>query len=200
MTVTTQASARRQGRRVVDRLARLGLAARGVVYLLVAWLAIRVAFFHSGQQADRQGAMRQIAHNTAGKALLLAMAVGFFGYAAWRIVQAVSGFPDEDGAKEWGKRAVSAGRALLYLAFAYSAARTALSGQSGSGSDRPSKRATAGGPGPPGGGSACRRPGALGWASARRCCGGRFHHRRRRARRSRCDAQVRVKSGHRPHE
>jgi Domain of Unknown Function (DUF1206) len=144
MTVTTQASARRQGRRVVDRLARLGLAARGVVYLLVAWIAIRIAFLHSGQQADRQGAMRQIAHNTAGKALLLAMAVGFFGYAAWRIVQAVSGFPDEDGAKEWGKRAVSAGRALLYLAFAYSAARTALSGQTGSGSDRTSKRATAG--------------------------------------------------------
>src|SRR3954468_18861588 len=146
MTVTTQASARRQGRRVVDRLARLGLAARGVVYLLVAWIAIRIALLDSGQQADRQGAMQQIAHNTTGKAVLLVMAVGFFGYAAWRIVQAVSGFPDEDGAKDWGKRAVSAGRALLYLAFAYSAAHTALSGQSGSGSDRPSKRATAGGP------------------------------------------------------
>src|SRR3954463_2110805 len=133
MTATMPVTARRRGRRLVDRLARLGLGARGVVYLLVAWLAIRIAFLHSGQQADRQGAMRQIAHNTAGKAVLLAMAVGFFGYAAWRIVQAVSGFPDEDGAKEWGKRAVSAARALLYLAFAYSAARPALSGQSGSG-------------------------------------------------------------------
>src|SRR5881275_2908927 len=103
MTVTTQASARRQGRRVVDRLARLGLGARGVVYLLVAWIAIRIALLHSGQEADRQGAMQQIAHNTPGKIVLLVMAVGFFGYAAWRLVQAASGFPDSDGAEEWGK-------------------------------------------------------------------------------------------------
>jgi hypothetical protein len=137
-------TARRQGRRLVDRLARLGLGARGVVYLLVAWIAVRIALLHSGQEADRQGAMQDIAHNTAGKVVLLVMAVGFFGYATWRIVQAVSGFPDSDGAEEWGKRAVSAGRAVLYLAFAYSAARTALTEQSGSGSDRTSKRATAG--------------------------------------------------------
>src|SRR4051794_41899839 len=130
MTVTTQASARRQGRRVVDRLARLGLAARGVVYLLVAWIAIRIAFLHSGQQADRQGAMRQIAHNTAGKAVPLAMAVGLFGYGAWRNVQAVSGFPGEDGANGWGKGVLPARRAVHYLAFGYSAARPALSGQS----------------------------------------------------------------------
>lgn len=144
MTATMSGTARRQGRRLVDRLARLGLGARGVVYLLVAWIAIRIALLHSGQEADRQGAMQEIDHNTAGKVVLLVMAVGFFGYAAWRIVQSISGFPDSEGAKEWGKRAVSAARALLYLAFAYSAARTALSGQSGSGSDKTSKRATAG--------------------------------------------------------
>ena len=144
MTGAAPAVARRHGRRVVDRLARLGLGARGVVYLLVAWIAIRIALLHSGQQADRQGAMQEIAHNTPGKIVLLVMAVGFFGYAAWRAVQAASGFPDSDGAKEWGKRAVSAGRAVLYLFFAVSAARTALSGRSGSGSDSTSKRATAG--------------------------------------------------------
>jgi len=144
MTAVAPAAARREGRRLVDRLARLGLGARGVVYLLVAWISARIALQHSGQEADRQGAMQQIAHNTPGKVVLLVMAVGFFGYAAWRVVQAVSGFPDSDGAKEWGKRAISGGRAALYLAFAYSAARTALSGESGSGSDRTSKRATAG--------------------------------------------------------
>src|SRR4051794_41577821 len=118
MTVTTQASARRQGRRVVDRLARLGLAARGVVYLLVAWLAIRIAFLHSGQQADRQGAMRQIAHNTAGKAVLLAMAVGFFRYAARRLVQAGAGFSHEGRGQEGGEPGRSAGREVLFPAFA----------------------------------------------------------------------------------
>src|SRR4051794_12844143 len=144
VTATMPATARREGRRLVDRLARLGLGARGVVYLLVAWIAIRIALLHSGQEADRQGAMQDIAHNTAGKAVLLVMAIGFFGYAAWRLVQAASGFPDSDGAKEWGKRAVSAARAVLYLVFAYSAARTALTEQSGSGSNHTSKKATAG--------------------------------------------------------
>src|SRR4051794_41861428 len=125
MTVTTQASARRQGRRVVDRLARLGLAARGVVYLLVAWLAIRIAFLHSGQQADRQGAMRQIAHNTAGKAVLLAMAVGFFGYAAWRIVQAGGGFPYRGGAQDRGEGGGFPGGGVPLFGFAHSGPPTA---------------------------------------------------------------------------
>ena len=44
-----------------------GLGARGVVYLLVAWIAIRIALLHSGQEADRQGAMQQIAHNTPAR-------------------------------------------------------------------------------------------------------------------------------------
>ena len=135
---------RREGRRAVDRLARLGLGARGVVYLLVAWIAVRIAFLHSGQQADRQGALQEFAHNTPGKVVLVVMSVGFLGYAAWRVTEAISGSPGEDGAKDWGKRAVSGGRALLYLFFAYSTAHTALSGQGGSGSDRTSKRATAG--------------------------------------------------------
>jgi len=136
--------ARREGRRAVDRLARLGLGARGVVYLLVAYIAARIAFLQSGQQADRQGALQEIAHNTPGKVVLIVMAVGFFGYASWRITQVFSGSPGDDGAKDWGKRATSAGRALLYLGFAYSTARTAVSGQGGSGSDSTSKQATAG--------------------------------------------------------
>jgi hypothetical protein len=135
---------RREGRQTVDWLARLGLGARGVVYLLVGWIAVRIAFQHSGQEADRQGALQQFAHNTPGKVVLVVMALGFFGYAAWRTTQVVSGSPGDDGAKDWAKRATSAGRAGLYLVFAYSTARTAFSGQSGSGSNSTSKRATAG--------------------------------------------------------
>jgi hypothetical protein len=135
---------RREGQETVDRLARLGLGARGVVYLLVGWLAVRIAFLHSGEQADRQGAMQEIARNTPGKVVLVVMAIGFLGYAAWRVTQAVSGSTGDDGAKGWAKRATSAGRAVLYLFFVYSTARTAFSGRGGSGSDSTSKRATAG--------------------------------------------------------
>jgi hypothetical protein len=143
-SLTARVSARREGRRAVDRLARLGLGARGVVYLLVGWIAVHIAFGHSSQPADRQGALQEFAQNTWGKFLLVVMAVGFAGYAAWRVTQVFRGTPDEDGAKDWAKRAVSGGRAALYLAFAFSTARTAFSGQSGSGSDQTSKQATGG--------------------------------------------------------
>lgn len=134
----------RSGRNAVDRLARLGLAARGLVYLLVGWLALRIAFLHSGQQADRQGALREVAQHTAGKFVLIAMAVGFAGYALWRAIQAIQGEGGEEGAKDWAKRGTSAARAILYLVFAYSTARLALAGQSGSGSDSTSQKATGG--------------------------------------------------------
>jgi hypothetical protein len=149
--MTAAVVARREGHRVVDRLARVGLGARGLVYLLVGWIAVQVAFGHSGRQADRQGALQQFARNTGGKALLVVMAVGFAGYAAWRLTQVVSGEPGENGAKDWAKRAFSAGRAALYVGFAYSTAHTALSGQSGRGSDATSRTATAGVLGHPGG-------------------------------------------------
>lgn len=135
---------KREGRRAVDWLARLGLGARGIVYLLVASAAARIAFVHTGQQADRQGALQEIASHTGGKVLLALMAIGFAGYALWRVTQVIWGVPGDDGAKEWVKRAVSGGRAVLYFAFAWSALRTVISGQGGSGSDSTSKRATGG--------------------------------------------------------
>jgi hypothetical protein len=142
--MSTGLPTRREGRRAVDWLARLGLSARGVVYLLVAWTAARIALVHSGQQADRQGALQAIDQHTGGKVVLIVMAAGFAGYAIWRVTQVIWGVPGDDGAKEWVKRGVAAGRAVLYFAFAWSAARTALSGQGSSGSDSTSKRATGG--------------------------------------------------------
>lgn len=142
--VATAVQVRHEGRRAVDRLARLGLGARGVVYLLIGWISVQIAFGHSGQQADRQGALQEFARNSPGKVLLVVMAVGFAGYACWRVTQVIWGVPGEDGAKDWVKRAVSAGRAVLYFAFAYSTLRTAMSGQGGKGSDSTSRTTTAG--------------------------------------------------------
>src|SRR4051794_41784323 len=106
MTAVAPVAARREGRRLVDRLARLGLGARGVVYLLVAWISARIALQHSGQEADRQGAMQQIAHNTPGKVGLLVMAGGFFGHAPRGGGQRGGGFPDRGGAQGGGRGGV----------------------------------------------------------------------------------------------
>lgn len=131
---------------VVDRLARLGLAARGLVYLLIAWTAVRIATSGGGGggEADRKGAMATFAHNAAGKVVLVAMAVGFAGYAIWRLTEVVWGHRDDDGASRWVKRGASLCRAVLYGVFAWSAMRAAVQGQSGQGSNSTSKQTTAG--------------------------------------------------------
>ncbi|MBV9098896.1 MAG: DUF1206 domain-containing protein, partial [Frankiaceae bacterium] len=131
---------------IVDRLARLGLAARGVVYLLIAWISVRIAMSGGGGggEADRKGALATFAHNTAGKVVLVVMAAGFAGYAIWRLTEVVWGHRDSDGAERWAKRGASLARAVLYGVFAWSAARAAFSGNSGQGSNSTSKEATAG--------------------------------------------------------
>lgn len=145
----TKAKAEAGAETVVDRLARLGLAARGVVYLLIAWTAVRIAFSSGGSgsgggEADRQGAMAVFAHNVAGKVVLVVMAIGFAGYAIWRLTEAGWGHRGADVPSRWAKRGGSLCRAALYGVFAWSAMHAVVRGQGGQGSNSTSKQTTAG--------------------------------------------------------
>lgn len=134
----------RDSRTVVDRLARLGLAARGVVYLLIGWIAVRIALTGGGGEADRNGALETFARNGAGKVVLGVMAVGFAGYAVWRLTEVVWGHRDAEGWSRWAKRFGAGCRAVLYGGFAYSAGKAAVAGQGGQSSNSTSREATAG--------------------------------------------------------
>jgi len=84
-------------------LARLGLAARGVVYAVIAILALKVAIGDGGKTTDQQGALKTIAQQSFGEILLIVVAIGLFGYALWRLVRAAIGHGaegDRDDAKE----------------------------------------------------------------------------------------------------
>ena len=84
-------------------LARLGLAARGVVYGVIAILALKVALGSGGKTTDQQGALKTIAQQSFGEILLIVVAIGLFGYALWRLVRAAIGHGaegDRDDAKE----------------------------------------------------------------------------------------------------
>ena len=84
-------------------LARLGLAARGVVYAVIAILALKVALGDGGKTTDQQGALKTIAQQSFGEILLVVVAIGLFGYALWRLVRAAIGHGaegDRDDAKE----------------------------------------------------------------------------------------------------
>ena len=47
-------------------LARAGLAARGILYILIGWVAILVALGQTSQQADQQGALQLLASKPGG--------------------------------------------------------------------------------------------------------------------------------------
>ncbi|MBU7598350.1 DUF1206 domain-containing protein [Streptomyces sp. P38-E01] len=122
--------------------ARAGLSARGAIYLVIGLLSVQIAFGGSSEQADRGGALAQVADQPFGMALLWALAVGLVGMALWRLSEALFGAAGPDGHKAY-KRALSAGRFVLYAFIAYSAVTYAL-GESGSGSsDEQSKDGTA---------------------------------------------------------
>ncbi|NUS16092.1 MAG: DUF1206 domain-containing protein, partial [Streptomyces sp.] len=117
---------------------RAGFAARGVIYLLVGYLAARVAVGSGGGRADREGALRQIAAQPFGTAMLWLLAAGLAGMAVWRAARALPA-----GGKS-AERAADAGRAAFYALVCWGTAAYAAGWGGGSdGSDQESKDWTA---------------------------------------------------------
>ena len=123
--------------RPVKAAARIGLVAYGITYLLIAWLAIQVAFGSSGQQTDQNGAFQTIASTPFGQALLWVLVIGFAAVALWRLEQAVFAAAGVQHQSEQIKKRVENGaRAVIFTALAIIAARTAMgSGESGTGQE-----------------------------------------------------------------
>jgi hypothetical protein len=123
----------------LENLARIGLIAYGVVHLLVAWLALQLAWFGvGGKSADQSGAMSTVAESPVGKPLLWLIAVGLIALAAW---QAAEIFRWRSGWSASGKTRTKAIRksgnsvvkAVIYAALAVLAIKYATgAGQSSS--------------------------------------------------------------------
>lgn len=131
-----------------ERFARAGYVSRGVIYVLMGALAIQLARGVGGDQPDQEGAMRLIAEQTFGRALLAVVAVGLAGYTALRLTQAIVGRTAEAGRHSAFDRIGALGSAGAYATF-LALAVTILAGSVGGGGE-PS-RATADAFGLPGG-------------------------------------------------
>jgi uncharacterized membrane protein len=103
--------------RPAQLLARAGLTARGIIYILIGWVAILIAFGQGSHQADQQGALQLLAGKPYGIAWLWLLAFGFAGYALWRLSEAVYGVPGEGTGI--GPRLKSLIRAVIYAFFSY---------------------------------------------------------------------------------
>jgi Domain of Unknown Function (DUF1206) len=125
----------------VGRLGRLGMVAQGVIYTLVAVLAIEVAVGGGGQPTDPRGALRIVADEWYGTLVLVLLAIGFGAYALWRFAVAALGEKLEGEDVGVGTRLAYAARGCAYAALSYSAAQF-VTGSRASGEDEEAATAT----------------------------------------------------------
>lgn len=122
MRSTSIPRARSRARRASDSptahvLARAGLTARGIIYILIGWVAVLVALGHGSHEADQQGALQLLAGKPYGSASLWLLGIGFAAYALWRLSEAAYGVAGEGNGA--GPRLKSLARAAIYAGFAY---------------------------------------------------------------------------------
>jgi hypothetical protein len=117
---------------------RVGLAAYALVHLLIAWTAVQVAWAYDHGSADSAGALRTLADDTLGTALLWAVAVGMVALVFWQLLDAAIGHTSREGLSRVRKRVTSAGKAAIYGVLAYQAVTIATGSASGGSSSEES--------------------------------------------------------------
>lgn len=101
-------------------LCRIGLLGRGILYIMIAVLALQ-----TGRTEDFAGAFTYLNHGS-GWLLLTAIAAGLTAYGLWRLADALL---DIDNGSGNGRRIAAAGIGLVYLYLAYEAALILLAGR-----------------------------------------------------------------------
>lgn len=128
---------------MIERLARLGYASIGIVYMIVGGLAT-LAGLGRGTTGTKEDAFVVILHQPFGKVALGVIAVGLIGYTLWRLVSAVTdGDRRGNDAKGWALRAASAFRGLAYGAITIEVLRLMANNRGGQGEEQRTKDGTA---------------------------------------------------------
>jgi hypothetical protein len=117
--------------RLYDVSITVGLIAYGVVHLLIAWIALQLAWGKSSEEASQQGALQELSGKPFGGVLLWVVAIGLFALVIWKALELTYGH------LEMSKKVSSVGRGLVYLVLGISAVKVATgSGGSSTASER----------------------------------------------------------------
>jgi hypothetical protein len=118
----------------MDQVARAGLIAYGVVHVVMGWLILQLAFGDRENKADSTGAVRELAQQPFGEAIVWAIGIGMVLLAAWQAIEAAVGHRQEDDTARLRKRVTSLGKAVIYAVIAGSAIKV-VTGSSSSQKD-----------------------------------------------------------------
>jgi len=110
----------------IEYLARVGYAAKAVLYIVVGVLALESALGNGGRTTGSRGALTTLVRQNFGALILVVIAAGLFGYAAWRIIEAILD-PERRGttAKGLALRTSFAVRGIVHAALGLQAVRLA---------------------------------------------------------------------------
>src|SRR5688500_15697197 len=116
----------------VRKFARVGYAAKGVVYVIVGGLAAAAAFGNGGQTTGSRGALPTLLDQPFGQVLLGMVAFGLACYAIWQFIRAVED-PENEGsdAKAIAKRVHFFISGIIHLGLVFVAVRMMASGGGG---------------------------------------------------------------------
>ena len=105
---------------VMIGLARLGYAAKGMVYLVIGFLAVLLVTGNGGKVTDQNGALKAIYSSPLGEGfgriLMILATVGFFGFALWSLIQAI--FDTEGKGREAKGIIARVGYAIVAIPYA----------------------------------------------------------------------------------
>lgn len=113
----------------LEWFARVGFAAYGVVYLVLAWLTVQLVLSHPSRSVSRRGALHALAQQPLGRTVLWIASAGFVALVLWQACNAIGGHRDKDGAKLVAARAMSAFRGVVFATLAVTTAQVALGRQ-----------------------------------------------------------------------
>ena len=119
----------------MDKLARFGYATKGIVYIIIGWLAFELAFGLGGKATDRKGALQTINSQPFGRVLLVLIAIGLAGYAIYSLLRSVFNIEyEQNDAKGILKRIAYVIVGISYATLSYAAFNLVLGKSPGQGS------------------------------------------------------------------